>query len=89
MGYSVGCQEKMPQQPRIFSLGLAEAGKVFSRNDQYVGRRLGIQVAEGKRAVIFPENFGRQAFVGNLAENAIFHAGIVAETQRRFRFDVV
>ena len=79
LGYLGGRQEKMPHQHGIFSRCLAEAGEVFARDDQYVSRCLGIQVAKGKRVFILPEHLSRETLISNLAENTINHSRIVAE----------
>ena len=90
LGYLGGRQEKMPQQHGISSRCLAEAGEVFARDDQYVSRCLGIQVAKGKRVFILPEHLGREALIGNLCRkyNQPFRY-CSRDSPPRFRFEQV
>src|SRR6266545_5841434 len=48
-----------------------EAGEVLGRDDQDVGRCLGVDVAEGDHPVAVEDDVGRQLALGDLAEQAV------------------
>lgn len=69
-----GCDQlAIAQQFRVGLFCFLESHNVLLGNDQYVGRRLRVDIFEGKAPVILIHFFGRDLTGNDLAEKAVSH----------------
>jgi len=62
------CEVTAADRVRIFQRCFLKARKMFLRNDQHMGRRLGIDVLESERVLVLVDFLGRNFAVDNSAE---------------------
>ena len=65
--------EHPAKKSSVVCAGIFQRGKVLTRHNEGVNRRLGMRVLEGHDFIILEDNPGRQAPFHNPAENTLIH----------------
>jgi len=73
LGDMGGGEMAAPHQFRVGGGCFFEAGNMFLRNHQHVGRPLRVDVFKGIRVFVLEDFLGRNLTANNSAEQAIFH----------------
>lgn len=69
---------KVPEQRFVSGRRFIQRRQMFSRDNQEVNRRLGIQILKGHNHFIFKNNLGRDGVINDAAKNAVFQISLLA-----------
>jgi len=72
-GHRGGLEQQVAEQLLVFGPGVGQAGDVFLGNDEDMGWRFGIDVAEGQDQVIFEDDIGRDFAGDDFLEYILAH----------------
>lgn len=73
-GELFGGEKQLADQHGIIALQIIDRGDMFARNDQDVGRRLGVEITKGDDIPIFIDLGGWDLAINNLAKDTVHDA---------------